>query len=282
MWTYLGYILLSLLCYSIIKISFQQASQRAIFTPSNFIKKDPSYYQLQFENIKINTSDGSSLHGWFIPSSKSIATVLFFHGNAGNISNRLEELSVWHKISVNVFIIDYRGYGKSKGILSEKGIYLDAQAAYDYLIEEKKIPANKIVCFGRSLGGAAAIYLASCQNIGSLIVCSAFTSLEGLINSIFPNWLAVVLRKIITMNFASIQRIQKVNCPVLFLHGGDDALIPAKLGKILYEKARSPKMWYLVPGASHNNIFILGGRKYWYLIKSFIVKTISKHEDWIK
>ena len=249
---------------------------RAIFSPSRELTRDPSFYDIPFEDVFFSSTDGVKLHGWYLPHHDPLATLIYFHGNLGNIASCVDELYIMHnQIEANIFIFDYRGYGKSKGRPSEQGIYKDAVAAYEYLVSQKQVASEKLVGFGRSLGGAVAIYLASQKPLGALVVVSTFTSVRDLVNMLFPKWLGWVINLCNPVRLPSIQRVAKLTCPILMLHGAHDTMVPAAVGKKLYNAISNAKMWYNVPGASHNDTFIRGGKKYWYLLKAFIWKTIA-------
>ena len=249
---------------------------RAIFSSSPHLVRDPSFYDIHFEEVFFASADGVKLHGWYLPHDKPLATLLYFHGNLGNIASCVDELYILHhQIEADIFIFDYRGYGKSKGRPSERGLYKDALAAYDYLISQKQVAAEQLVGFGRSLGSAVAIYLASQKPLGALVVVSSFSSVRDLVKILFPKWLGWFINLCTPLRLASIDRVARVSCPILLLHGANDTMVPAQVGKKLYDAISSAKMWYNVPGASHNDTFIRGGKKYWYLLKAFIWKTIA-------
>ena len=134
--------------------------RRLIYHPEKVLDSDPSILGLAYEDVLFTASDGVRLHGWYVPGSRDV-TFLWFHGNAGNISHRLGNIKEMHdELAVNIFIFDYRGYGQSRGTPSEQGTYLDAKAALDYLRARDDVSIDKIVYYGRSLGGAMAVELA--------------------------------------------------------------------------------------------------------------------------
>src|SRR5699024_9879685 len=153
---------------------------RMIYHPSKGLWTDPPAAGLAFEDVTFDTEDDRQLHGWFVPSDDTSTTVLYFHGNAGNISGRLETIKLLHSLGLNVFIFDDRGYGKSEGSSSEKGTYRDAAAAWNYLTQSRGIDAGKIVVMGRSLGGSIAAWLAARKNPAALVIESTFTSAADL------------------------------------------------------------------------------------------------------
>lgn len=246
-----------------------------LFFPDKELLDTPKQHNLEYEDVYFTTIDNKKLHGWFVPCKDAVATVLFLHGNAGNISNRLDEIALWHCIKVSVFIIDYRGYGQSKGRSSERGLYIDSEAAYDYLVKEREIPPQKIVCFGRSLGGAVAIRLALSREFGAVIVSSTFTSLRALIKQLFAPWLARIFCWMNPFKLRSIELIHYIEFPLLILHGTHDEIVPYSMAKELYEKASKPKLLYPIEKGHHNDTFVVGGKKYWYVIENFIKKSLT-------
>jgi uncharacterized protein len=230
----------------------------------------------RIEDCRFSTADGTSLHGWycmpqrmtagqFVPISSEIV-LLWFHGNAGNITHRYDMIGGLMELPVRVFIIDYRGYGKSEGSPSERGLYLDARAAWDYLRTERGIPSERIIIFGKSLGSVPAVDLASKVESAGLIVQSGFTSASDMAASIFPFLPTMLLRS----KMDSISKIANVHCPKLFIHSPVDEVVPYKLGRRLFEAAPEPKQFYEVTGAPHNETYIVGGKAYFQALKAFI------------
>src|ERR1041384_559061 len=227
------------------------------------------------ENCYFKTSDGLRLHGWFCsPIHKGIdeapiqsdMVMLWFHGNAGNITYRYEMIREMMELPVEVFIIDYRGYGKSEGTPTERGLYLDARAAWDYLTNTRGVPANRIIILGKSLGGAPAIDLATQVEPAGVIVQSSFTSARDMASSVLPFFPAVLLRT----KMGSINKIANVHCPKLFIHSPADEIVPYKLGRRLYEAAPEPKQFYEVKGAPHNMTYLVGAKPYFEALRQFI------------
>ncbi|MGD2278965.1 MAG: alpha/beta hydrolase, partial [Candidatus Omnitrophota bacterium] len=181
------------------------------------------------------------------------ATVLFFHGNAGNISHRLEIIQMLHELDLNIFIIDYRGYGKSGGSPSEKGTYLDAITAYDYLAGRDDVDKEKIVIYGKSLGAAVAIDLATKREPGAVISESAFTSVADIGQEIYP---FLPIRLIITQKYDNMAKIDKLTVPKLIIHSEEDEIIPFHHGRKLYENSPEPKQSYWMKGGHNDAILI--------------------------
>ncbi|MGV7220049.1 MAG: alpha/beta hydrolase [Nitrospinales bacterium] len=229
---------------------------------------NPENYGLQVEDIYFDSSDGVKLHAWFVPAKKPIATLLWYHGNAGNLSHRLENILELAPLNLNIFIFDYRGYGRSEGKANEKGLYLDSQAAYDFLRQNKKIDPDELFLFGRSLGGACAIEIASRNKAAGLIIESAFTSVSDMADNMFNYF---PFKFLLRSNYNSIKTIPLVNMPKMFIHGADDEMIPMSMGRKLFEASQKPKIFYEIKGASHNDTYSVGGQKYIDSLRRFVL-----------
>jgi fermentation-respiration switch protein FrsA (DUF1100 family) len=205
-----------------------------------------------YEDVFFKTADGKKIHGWFLQNNASDKVILYFHGNAGNLSYRLDTIGLLYSLPANIFAIDYHGFGRSEGKPSEKNLYLDAEAAYDYLIRHKGFLPSQIVVMGSSLGGAVAIHLALQEKIGALILKSTFTSARDMAPRINPfyRWPIVWIRS----KFDTIAKIDKIDVPVLIIHSKEDEIIPYQMGVALYEKAREPKKIILLEKGKHNDL----------------------------
>lgn len=241
-----------------------------IFFPSKTLLENPENWDMKYENVFLVTKDGVRINGWFIPANTSDKALLFFHGNGGNISHRRESIEVFNRLGLNVFIIDYRGYGISEGKPDEKGLYLDAQAAWNYLIE-KGFGKNNIIIFGRSLGGAIATNLASKVKPGALIIESTFSSARDMGRSIFPALSRVLIFR---YEFNTEVLIKKINCPLLVVHSRDDEVIPFMLGKKVFDVANKPKSFFHIKG-DHNSGFLMSQPGYEKKLSEFIVRHIE-------
>ena len=217
--------------------------------PSRRISSSPQQIGLEYAEVELTAVDGVHLQGWFLPHQRSQATLLFFHGNAGNISHRLDSLQLFHDLGLAVFILDYRGYGNSGGKPTEQGIYRDAEAAWRYLTETRKIPASEILLFGRSLGAAVAAYLAERYPAMGLILESTFTSIPDLAQALYP-WLPA--RALARFQYDTRQRLPHIDMPLLVIHSPEDDIIPYAQGRQLFELARQPKRFLQLRG-DHNH-----------------------------
>lgn len=230
----------------------------------------------KIEDCCFTTSDSLRLHGWYCTPHRRVSgslervpsrmVLLWFHGNAGNISYRYDMIRAMMSLAVQIFIIDYRGYGKSEGKPTEQGLYIDARAAWNYLVDERALAPERIIIFGKSLGGVPAIDLASQVEPAGLIVQSSFTSAADMAAAVVPFLPRILLHT--KMN--SIEKIGLVHCPKLFIHSRADEVVPYKLGRRLYEAAPGPKEFYEVKGSPHNSTYIVGGKPYFDALRRFI------------
>ena len=229
-----------------------------VFFPSRVLYATPADEGLRFDDVRLEADDGVSLHGWFVPAPDARLTMLFLHGNAGNISHRLDSLRLFHELGLSTLILDYRGYGRSAGGPSEEGTYRDATAAWRYLVEERGIPPQRIVVFGRSLGGGVAVWLASQETPRALIVESTPTSIPDMGAGVYP---FLPVRLLARIHYDSLRRIPEVGCPVLVVHSREDEIIPFEHGRRLFSAAREPKAFLAIRG-DHNGGFLLSGAEY--------------------
>lgn len=228
---------------------------KLVYMPWAKVEMTPADIGLDFEDLRIATPDGQALHAWYIPAEDAAFTVLFCHGNAGNISHRLDTLQILHDLDLNCLIFDYRGYGQSTGRPSEEGTIIDALAGRQWLIDHKQISPDRIVLFGRSLGGAvAAVAAARIPDTppAGLIIESSFTSVPDLGARLHP-WLPV--RFFARFSYDAKTALQSVDCPVFIIRSPDDEMIPFEMGETLYAAAHDPKRLAEIQG-SHNEGFI--------------------------
>lgn len=216
------------------------------------------------EEVWITAADGVKLHAWYLPHPAAKATILHLHGNAGNLSDRRDLVRDLHALGTNVLAIDFRGYGRSEGSPSEKGIYADARAAYDWLLA--KTTADKIVLHGESLGGAPACELASTLPCGGLVLQSTFTSIPDMAPRVYP----FIPRWIVRTQFNNLAKVPKITCRKLFLHSRTDEMIPFEMGEQLYAAAGDPKDCLWFARAGHNDMSISHPKKYYSRVQAFL------------
>jgi len=239
--------------------------------PGREIVATPQQKGLKYQDVQFVTEDNIKLHGWFIPYRAAKGTVLFFHGNAGNISHRLESIDFFHRLELNVFIIDYRGYGQSEGKVSEPGTYRDAKAAWDYLTQTRGSSAQRIIIFGRSLGASIATWLASKHTPAALIIESGFSSVPSMAKRIYPflpiTWLA-------TFKYDTKNYVSRVACPVLVAHSRSDDIIPFDEGRAIFDAAPEARQFLEMRGG-HNDGFMISGPTYVDGLRSFIHENLE-------
>lgn len=266
-------ILTLLTCMSL--LSCCAIERRMIFHPSAVLQSTPRQTGLEFEDIYFTTRDGVRLNGWFVPHPDASSTLIWFHGNAGNIGDRVENLKLLHElVKVNVFIFDYRGYGYSQGSPSEEGTYLDGEAAFELV--RRKIgddAQTRIVLFGRSLGAAVAAEIATRFTSQGLILESPFISIAEMARVVFP---LLPIGPFLQTSYDVRDKIKKIQVPLLVLHGERDEIVPFEHGKTVFDAAPEPKTFFLVAGASHNDTWAIGGAKYFGELKKFIDSTAPK------
>lgn len=235
---------------------------RSLYFPMRQIETVP---RDPYEDIYFGAADGTALNGWFIGAPQATRTVLFLHGNGGNISHRSEKLRILRRLGANVFIFDYRGYGKSSGRPSERGLYRDADAAYRYLIEERKLTPESIVLYGESLGGAVASKLAARLGHTPLVTENAFSSVKDMARRHYP----YVPAFLIAQRFDTLGSIRRVKAPKLIIHSLDDEIVPFEMGRRLFEAASGPKRFLELKGA-HNIAFLDSGEDYERALRDFL------------
>lgn len=247
-----------------------------IFFPEKNIVYTPADAGLkEYEDVEIVTEDGIKIHGWYIPHPKPLAYMIFFHGNAGNISDRIWSIDVFNQMGLSVFIFDYRGYGKSEGDPSEDGLYKDALAAWHYMTETRRISPDNIVLFGRSLGGGVASWLARGKKPGAVICESTFSSIGDMGQDTYPY---LPVRYLVRYRFSAIDHIRDVACPVLIIHSPDDDIVPFAHGKRIFEAANEPKDFLEIKG-SHNEGMMLSEGIYRQGVRDFIQKYFTPNDD---
>jgi len=252
--------------------------QPFLYHPTNTIEATPDQVGLAFEAVTFKTQDGLKLYGWWIPANPERGVILFCHGNAGNISHRLDSILIFHKLGMSVFIFDYRGYGLSEGRPTESGTYRDADAAWDYLLQTRRIPPERIIPFGRSLGGAIAAHVAASRPSRALIVESAFTSLRDIAKDHLP-WVPDFF--LAGYRYHTLESVREFTKPILVVHSPEDEIIPFKHGLTLYRAAQSPKQFLEIHG-SHNGGFMESAKAYEKGLRAFLdsVFTGSESKTW--
>ncbi len=255
--------------------------ERIIFHPSRLIEATPDAAGLPYEDLRLRTKDGETLAGWLVTAPSPRATILFLHGNAGNLSHRLHHLAGLRGTGFSVLIIDYRGYGESSGSPSEEGLYRDARAAWEELTLERGVPARRLVLYGESIGSAVALHLAvdlrraGEEGPGAIVLEGAFTSAVEMGRRIFP---FLPIRWIARSRFDNLSAVREVGAPTLFIHAGRDEVVPIWMGRRLHAAAAAAavKEFHEVPGAGHNTTWLSAAPPLQDVIRGFVDRVIPR------
>jgi fermentation-respiration switch protein FrsA (DUF1100 family) len=239
---------------------------RLIYFPTSEIVAAPDQIGLSYKSVSFKAPDGVKLSGWLVPSDSPRGVVIFCHGNAGNISHRLESIEIFNRLRLSTFIFDYRGYGTSKGTPSEEGSYLDVKGAWNYLIEHEGLAPSDIILFGRSLGGAVAAWLARQHTPKALIIESTFTSAPDLAGELY---FYLPVKLLCRYKYNALAAIREIKCPVLIVHSQEDEIVPFRHGRMLFEAANNPRAFLKISG-SHNEGFIISSDVYINGLKAFL------------
>jgi hypothetical protein len=251
--------------------------RRLIFLPSRVMESTPTDYGVPYEDVWIPVGSGEgTIHGWLLKGSgKSDLTFLYLHGNAANISQNLPWATALHAVGASVLMIDYRGYGLSSGPFpSERQLYEDALAAWNYLHHQRGISPNSLVIYGHSIGGAVAVHLATqVPEAAGVIVESSFTSMMAMAERsgygrLFP------VGKLLTQRFDSLAKVPSLQVPVLYIHGAEDASVPAAMSQEMYEATPEPKEIWLVPNADHNDVVDQAGADFQRRLAEFLNRNV--------
>ncbi len=244
--------------YAGLCLSIYLLQGRLVYYPTAALAATPRSVGLAYEDVTFRTRSGVRLHGWFIPAPGATQTLLFCHGNAGNISDRLESLLIFQRLGLDTFIFDYAGYGASKGKPSESQSYEDVAAGWAYLVDGRGVAPGRIVLFGRSLGGAVALFQALRSPPAGLIMESSFTSIPDMAAALYP---ILPVRYLARIRYDNLARVGKVGVPLLIAHSRDDELIPFAHAERLYRAATAPKTLLVMRGG-HNDGFVVSGEAY--------------------
>lgn len=241
--------------------------ERFLYFPSPWEEQDwKEVSQLPLEEVWFQAEDGVRLFGWYAEPLDAEAVLLWCHGNAGNIIHRLDQLARFYNHGLACFLWDYRGYGRSEGTPSEEGLYLDAQAAYDHLAAARRVAPGRLIGYGQSIGASVVGELALRRKLAGLILEAPFPSVKAVARRHYAN---LPVEALIRARYDLAGRIGRVQAPVLVLHGDRDTIIPMELGKEVFEAAQEPKEFFRVPGADHNDVYLVGGEDYFERFRHF-------------
>ncbi len=247
----------------------------AIYFPDRIIATTPQSAGLAYEDVRFPARDGVMLHGWLVPAPDARLTLVWFHGNAGNISHRVHNIQMLRlalpsSLVPTIFIFDYRGYGQSAGRrsnLSEQATYDDAEGALAFLHTQPRLAQTTLVYFGRSLGAAVAVEMARRHPPAGLILESPFASIQEMASVLVPYF---PLARLVPTRYDSLSKMPELRVPLLILHGDHDEVVPFDQGRRLFEAAHPPKTFYRIPGAGHNDTYVVGGASYFEAWSRFL------------
>jgi pimeloyl-ACP methyl ester carboxylesterase len=242
-----------------------------IFYPARGVAVTPEQLGIAGEEVFFDAEDSVRIHGFYLPAPGARRALLFLHGNAGNASHRLPNAAELVRLQCSVLVVDYRGYGLSEGSATEAGVYADARAGLNHLVEQRGFPESRIVIFGRSLGGAVAVDLAQEREVAGVILESTFPSIADVVASgLGGAWLGALAGR----RFDSASKIGRIRAPLLYFHGDRDEVIRYELGRRLFEGAPEPKTFETIHGAGHNDLTQVGGRPYFKRIQLFLDEVV--------
>ena len=259
-----------LACFVLLAVFARLAEKRFIYHPSKYPNGDweaPSRSRLAVEDVSLTASDGVKLHGWFVKTRDARATLLYLHGNAGNVAQRWYWIRELSALPADVLAMDYRGYGRSEGEPSERGIYLDAEAAYRWLTETRGVPPSRLVIYGKSLGGAPACELATRLPCAGVILQSTFTSIPDMAGEIIPLFPAGWF---VGTSFDNESKVAEIAAPKLIVHSRTDELVPYWMAERLHAAAAEPKELVTFETGSHNGLIVGQGAKVLEAYRKFI------------
>lgn len=248
---------------------------RLLYRPLREVVFAPADRNLPHEDVVFHSRDGVKLTGWYIPAPNARFTLLFCHGNGGNVMHVLDSVELFRNMGLNCLVFDYRGYGNSDGSPTEAGTYLDARAAFEWLTQVKQVPEERIIVCGRSLGGSIAAHLARELRPAALVLESAFTSYPDIGARMYPY---MPVRLFARFRYDTLAYVRQVRCPVMVVHSRDDGLIPFDFGVQLFEAANEPKSFVEITG-SHNDGFLLASDRYkeaWTQWLDFLTDSASE------
>ncbi|MGX1807951.1 alpha/beta hydrolase [Nocardia sp. NPDC055321] len=226
------------------------------YHPDRRVLLTPERFGLAYEDLYLPTADGETVNAWFVRAAgEPLGHLLFAHGNAGNIGDRSPILAMLSAAGFDVLVFDYRGFGRSTGRPGERGTYLDARAAREALLARPGVDPERVVYLGKSLGGGVLLELATAHQPAAMVLMSTFTGLRDAAGAVYP-----FLPKMFVPNaYPSIERIRRLRCPVLVMHGDADDLLPVRMGHALYAAAPEPKELIIYPGGGHNDLVAIPG-----------------------
>ncbi|MCM8813400.1 MAG: alpha/beta hydrolase [Candidatus Omnitrophica bacterium] len=237
----------------VFRVYFIFLEQKGLYHPYKEIPETPQNVGIAFEDVHFKTADGQTLNGWFVPAPGARLTVVYCHGNAGNITHRLHKVKFFHEMGLNFFIFDYRGYGKSTGKPSEQGLYLDAQAAYDYAVSRSDVDKERIIVYGKSLGGPVAAELCVRRKARALVLEGSFASVALRAQELYP---FLPMNLLITQKYETMVKVKGLTIPKLIAHARQDEVISFRHAERLFAAAAEPKQLLPFDGGHNDDVYV--------------------------
>ncbi len=249
--------------------------RQLIYFPDAVLHTTPDRLGLRHEEVWFDAADGTRLHGWFLPAAGQEVrrAVLFAHGNAGNIADRVHFAKLLHgALDVHLLMFDYRGFGRSEGTPGEEGLYLDGVAALATLRGRAEVDPEQVVLFGRSLGGGVVAEVALRDGaVAGVILESAFTSVPDMAAAVYP---IPGLPALVRTRYDNLAKVRRLEVPLLVVHGEQDEIVPFRMGQALAEAAGERATLHRVPGGHHNDTWLVGGRPYTRALREFLDRVL--------
>ena len=247
--------------------------KQLIYYPAAGLDVTPEALGLPFEDVLLDVEPGVTVHAWFIRAAKqpATATILFSHGNAGNIADRLDRVLRWRGLDADFLLYDYRGYGRSTGRPDEEGTYRDGRAAYDYLVKSRGADPRHLILMGESLGCAISIQLAVERPAAGLVIEAPFASIPHMAKAIYP---FLPLGPFIKTRYLNVEKISRLRMPLLVVQGTRDEVIPVAQGKMVFDAAPPPRRYLAIEGAHHNDVYVVGAGRYQAALSDFIASAL--------
>lgn len=264
--------LLTILCIGLAVMNCRFLIKKMAFSPDRFNIPSADRLPQGVAQVRIPTSDGQQLQCYWIPRGDSRRVLLYFHGNAGNISHRLPDLLSLARMNLNVLGVGYRGYGASTGTPSEAGIYRDGHAALRYIIEKKGFDHGQIYLLGRSIGSTVAVEIAQKMPLAGVILVTPLTTAKAVAKA---NGFGI-FSALAGDAFNNSGKIRELSAPLLIIHGTRDEIIPFRLGRELFDQAAVPKEFVAIDGAGHNDIHLAAAGRYWKAIEKWVNTDLKK------
>lgn len=265
--------------YSALLVVVRLFEHRMIFFPNYPGRLDGDWHPrtLAPEDVWLTASDGTKLHAWWISNQAAKFTFLAFHGNASNIANRAPTYEFLHATPANVLALEYRGYGHSEGRPSEAGLYLDADAAYQFLIKNKDFNPKSIISFGQSLGTAVAANVAAHHQVGGLVLEAPVPSASRVANQLY--WFLPGLSLLVHSQLDTLSMLKRICAPILVVQCTQDPVLPFQFGQEVYEAARSPKRFLQIRGECHEESSLIAPKQYRAALDEFIASLELTNRD---